>query len=230
MQPGPRARIQELQTGVDQLLADGADDRQLAGALGELGQMYLAFDLFGSAEACFRRSAAAAPDDYRWSYYLAVSLQAQGHLEQALDAHLRVRDLRPRDTANAIRLGNLYLSMDQPEEARAIFDQVREREPESAAAHFGLGKAAARAGDHAAAIVHFERTLELQPGATVVHYPLGQSYRRSGDLDRARQQLQQRGDVDVTFSDPLGDEGRPPGPGKRLRCRPHARSRDRRLL
>jgi len=43
----------------------------------------------------------------------------------------------------------------------------------------------------------------LQPQATIVHYQLALAYRRLGDMETARAHLEQRGDKQLGFADPL---------------------------
>ena len=80
-----------------------------------------------------------------------------------------------------------------------------ELNPAEAAAYGGLGRAASALGRHQEAIEYFTRALELQPRATIIHYQLALAYRRLGDMEAARAHLEQRGDKEIAYADPLLD-------------------------
>ncbi|MEE8525395.1 MAG: tetratricopeptide repeat protein, partial [Thermoanaerobaculia bacterium] len=90
-----------------------------------------------------------------------------------------------------------------PDEAGAAFERALVVDKSSAAAYAGLGKMAAARGEPAAAVRHFKKALEIEPGASALRYPLAIAYRELGRIDDARRQLQLRGDVEVSFEDPL---------------------------
>ncbi len=207
MEEAARSKIESMQGALEELVGRGdIPPAELAEAFGHLGQLFHAYRLLDSAEVCYLESRRLAPGDYRWPYYLGLVRHAEGELETAVADYLKVLELKPDDRPALLRLGDALLELDRVEEARARYARLRELDPDNAAALYGLGKAAGFADDYARAVELFERVLELQPEATVVHYLLGQAYRKLGDLDKAREHLTQRGQDDVSFTDPLGDQ------------------------
>ena len=193
-----------------QSLPDSPDlRRQLAETYGELGQIYLAYDLVTPARVALDNARLLDPQDFRWLYLLASLEQNEGRLElaaQHFEAALALPP--PPDTltlAARIRLGNVYLDSHRLEEAQSAFEQAIALDGGAAAAHAGLGRTAARQERPQDAIGHFRRALELQPEASAVRYPLAIALRELGQRDAARQELTQRGDVEASFRDPLAE-------------------------
>jgi len=206
MEEGLRRQIEALQSGVEALLESPASPVRRAEAFGRLGQSYLAFGFFAAAEVAFRNASLSATDDGRWFYYLGVVLQTRGVFDEALAAFEHTTRIRPDDLATWIRLGHLNLDLNRPEAAATAFKKVLGLDPSSAAARYGLGKVATMRGEHADAVALFAEVLELQPEAAVVEYQLGQAYRKLGNLEQAREHLRRRGEEEVSFPDPLGDQ------------------------
>ena len=185
---------------------NGVTDEDLGQSFGDLGRLYLAYDLVAPAEACLANAHQLDPRDPRWPYLLGALLQGDRRLDEAVTAFEATLALVGDDLATWIRLGNVHLARDAPQEAQDAFGRARELAPDQAAAHAGLAKAAVALGDHRAAVEHFEAALERQPQATALRYPLALALRELGEMDAAREQLRERGSVDVSFPDPLAQE------------------------
>lgn len=201
-----RQGIEAMQATVERLEREGAPAADRAEAFGHLGRELHAFRLLDAAEAAYETARELAPDDHRWAYYLALVRHTRGDLEAAVADYQAAlaggRDVLP----TLLHLGRALLELDRIDEAERRFTRALELDPASAAALHGLGRVAAARGDDATAVERFERVLELAPDADSVHYQLAQSYRRLGDMERARQHLAQRGEGEVHFADPLGQE------------------------
>jgi len=179
------------------------EETELAAVYGDLGGLYLAYDLVAASIPAFENAQLLDPEDFRWPYFLAVAHAARGDLEQALAQAERALELEPRNVAALVRRGRAELDLGHLEAAEASFRSLLELDGTSAAAHEGLGQIAAVAGDHARAAEHFERALELQPRADSLHYRLALELRELDDLDGAREHLEKRGEGFVGFPDPL---------------------------
>jgi tetratricopeptide (TPR) repeat protein len=176
---------------------------ELAEAYGELGNLLMAAESLDVAEACYRNAEALAPNDPRWPYYLGHLYRIRGDASNARAAFERALQLAPNDVATLVWLGNLYLDRDRVPAAASLFTKALSLEPGSVAALAGLGRAELAAANYAQAAAHFEQALAGDPRATIIHYPLALAYRGLGDRDRAEAHLRQRGQVDVTPTDPL---------------------------
>ncbi len=202
-----RSRIEDARSRIAALLAEtGASSAELAAAFGVLGHLYLAYDFYRPAEACYRSAAEVAPQDFRWPYYSGLAFQSSGDLPRAEAELTRAVELGGEDLAALVRLGNVLLELGKAGAATGCFERARRIVPQEAAVLYGLGRAAALEGDAGAAIEQLERVLALQPRATAVHYQLGQLYRGAGDLERAKGHLAQAGDRPPSFPDPLAEE------------------------
>ncbi len=207
MEATAREKIESMQASLETLKQrEDIQPTELAEAFGHLGQLFHAYRLLDSAEESYSISGRLSPEDYRWLYYLALVQHAEGELATAITNYESALAQHADDPAILLRLGDALVEVDRTAEARQRFERVRELEPDSAAAYYGLGKVAGFDNEFQTAVAHFERVLELQPDASVVHYLLGQAYRKIGELDKAREHLQKRGQEEVLFTDPLGDQ------------------------
>ncbi len=206
---GPAVR-EQLTQAQDVLEGDIAARRlrgkALGQAYGELGQLYLAYDLVGAAEPCLENARLLDPETFRWPYLLGALLQNEGRLGDAETRYREALEHFPEDHPALVRLGNVLLAADRPDEARQVFARALRVQGASAAALAGLGKAAALLGEPGGAVERFRAALALQPEATSLHYPLAIALRELGELESAREELRLRGSVDPHFADPLAQE------------------------
>ena len=212
MEPGARARIESARERVAEGQRSG-DIRSVAGALADLGRLYLAFDLFDAAGAAFDAAVQNDGSDAMSLYYLAICRNAQGdprsavtNFERFIQEHSEDGSDKALQLPALLRLGGTLLDLDEVKSAEAVYRRASALAPSDAAVLYGVGRVFAARKDYNAAVERFKRALEIQPDASVVRYPLGQALRRLGDIDAARLQLSQRGDQAVSFPDPLADE------------------------
>jgi tetratricopeptide (TPR) repeat protein len=202
MEDATRRRLEELQERVASL-EPSASDEALAEAYGTLGTYYIAHHLNDAGEVAFVNAERLDPTDFRWPYYLGFIYRIVGRLELEREAYERALALRPEDVPALLHLAELHLALGEDEEAYRLFRRTLELSPAEAAAYGGLGRAADALGHYEEAVDHLSRALELQPQATIVHYQLALAYRRLGNMEAARAHLEQRGDREIGFADPL---------------------------
>ena len=197
-------QIRELQGAfADSVATPIAKAADLAESYGTLGQLYHAYELLDAAQACYRNASRLAPSDHRWLHLLGRLSQQQGKLEQAVTHLASARKADPAYAATPVRLGNTYLQLDRPGDARGEFEAALRLGPASPAAQAGLGEVALAERRYADAAGLFETALQQVPQANRLHYSLAMAYRGTGDLDKARSHLKQRGPVGVRPDDPL---------------------------
>ena len=206
MHPAVRTQLRSA----EEALAAGGTAR--ADAYGTLGMLLMAGEYLEAAEPSLRNARRLAPNELRWTYYLAQLLWKQGDLPQAAQYFEQARHLRPDDFPTLIWLAGTYLNLGRPADAEAVLEQARSVRPGAAVVRYHEGQAAAAAGDHAGAVEHFTAALRLEPNAGVVHYPLAMSYRALGNLELAEFHLEHGGPgaadpasgvTSVALSDPL---------------------------
>lgn len=179
----------------------------LAGAYGALGQLLMAAEREHDAEPYLLNARALAPDEARWTYYLAHVYRGRNDFAKAAALFARTVELRPADLAALVYLGDAYLLQGQLDAAEPPFRKALSLEPRLAVALFGLGRVALAREDHRAAVRHLEQALILDPQASIIHYPLAMAYRGVGELDKADAHLRRRGEARVTaLPDPLMEE------------------------
>ena len=129
-----------------------------------------------------------------------------------LPRFVAARRASPADRAATVRLGQVYLGLNQLRNAREQFDEAAAVFP--ALAQHGLGDVALRERRFADAVTHFRSALDRVPQATSIHYQLAMAYRGLGRLDEARSHLRLR--RPGRDPDRRSDRGRPPGgcPGR----------------
>ena len=206
MHPAVQAQLRSAEAA---LPAGGGAAR--AEAYGALGLLLMAGDYLETAEPSLRNARRLAPDEFRWTYYLAHLLWRQGDLTQAVPYFERAIEERPDDFPALIWLASTYLNLGRPEEAESVLAKARAVRPGAAVVRFHEGQAAAAIGDHARAVEHFTAALRLEPNAAIVHYPLGMAYRALGNVELAELHLGRSGAtgddaasmVSLELSDPL---------------------------
>jgi len=178
-----------------------------ASAAGELGMLYLVYDLPGAAVTCFERSVSAARAEHRWAYYLGMARQSAGDAPGAIQALEKAEALRPRDVATLVRLGGLLVESD-PQRAVGLFRRALALSPDNPRAHAGLGHAARAAGRADEAMARYEAALRAAPQYAEAHYALAMILAARGDRDAAREHLRAHasGEEPALLDDPLALE------------------------
>jgi Flp pilus assembly protein TadD len=178
---------------------------QLAEPIGELGRLYLAYELTGPAERCLLLADRLAPRDFRWTYHLGYLYQGDGRLDQAARHYERALAIQPRVVPAMIRLGQVYMAQDRPEAAEWVLRDVLSKDPASAAAEATLGELLVSQKRFREGEELLLSALERQPGADRLYYPLALALRGRGEDEAARVALGKRGTVGVRPADPLID-------------------------
>lgn len=179
---------------------------ELAAAYGELGGLYQNYLLRQAAEACFENARRLDPDEFRWAYYSAWLANETGRAQLALDHFEHARELQPDYPPLTLRMADLWLDLDELDQAEAAYREISSEPGLEAAALFGLGQIALLRRDHKTAIEYFTAALDFDPEATRIHYPLAQALRATGRNDEARAQLALRGDRLPAVKDPFVTE------------------------
>jgi tetratricopeptide (TPR) repeat protein len=193
---------QELRQLHDRLeRSAGRDDRELADVYGALGMRAQAYSLRPTAKASYYNAQQLDPTAFRWPYFLAHCLLADGQTRHAAASFRRSLALRPDYVPALVRLGELSFELGAEDEADALFRRAVTLDPGCAPARVGLGRVAESRGDYAAAVEQFEQALAHQPEATSLHYNLAMIYRRLGDLERAEEHLALKGEGRARVAD-----------------------------
>jgi tetratricopeptide (TPR) repeat protein len=178
-----------------------------ANAFGSMGEIYQAYSFDEAALACYENASRLAPQSFRWFYYAGYLHQLSGDIDSALREYQRAVTLQPGNGATMLRLGNLELTANHLDSARAWFAKaLAQRKSPAAAALMGLGKVALIEQKYPEALKYFQDALAREPKATSIHYQLAMTYRGLGDLHQMQEHMQARGDGEPTIEDPLLDD------------------------
>ena len=204
LKPDEQTAIRDKRAEVEALLLSGdTSARALASQYGKLGNLYLTHDLFTSADACYNNAIRLHPGHFPWLYYSGYLAQENGNMETALARYEQAIELDPDYLTAKYRLAQVYLDLNRPDEASALYTSLLASPKLQAAAHNGMGQVMLMRQDYPVAIQHFTKALELAPEANQIHYPLALALRASGKKDQAKQHLQQMGKIEITIDDPL---------------------------
>lgn len=221
-----RVAPQHVRTFREQLdraqAAAAASPDALARAYGELGEVYLAYDIPASAVPCFQNAARLERTDFRWPYLEAVAQLALLDTRAAAAAMSEAVNRQRQDPAVKVEhrvaalcfLGEAALRLNDLDEARSCFNEALRLSPNSVFALFKRGQLASQSGDSPAAIADFEFALSRSPDRKPkpVLLALGMEYAKAGrheEAARLRSQAATSSDKTVMrYPDPLQAEVR----------------------
>lgn len=183
----------------------GVSPVELADGFRTLGQLFQAYGLTDSAEACYLNATRVMPNDFSSFHLLGSLYQQAGRLPDAERCYATALRLNPQYLAAACNLGDVYVQLGRLPDARTQFLAVLQQDPNLAAAHDGLGETALAEHNYGESVKHFQAALDQVPAANRLHYSLAMAYRGMGDLAKAKQHLAQHGTVGVRPADPLVD-------------------------
>jgi tetratricopeptide (TPR) repeat protein len=143
-----------------------------------------------AAEA-FRRALRVDPMNIRGHFDLAVTYYELHRWEEALKELSLIMTMAPYYSRAAELVGEIRLRRNEPEEARAMFDQMLVADPDSYAAHYHLGMLATQKRDWQEAEQHFSAAVRSDPLSAEAHNGLGVVYLQTGKSEPAQQAFQQ---------------------------------------
>lgn len=179
-------RADEAITVYRRALRLSPDDKAL---LLNLGLVYLRQENHARALPLFARVVAIDPQNLQARQLLAVCRAYLGQLEPAIRDLEALRAANPRDENILFLLGFVYLKNQDPEKAKAIFEQMLEAAG-PVQAEFLRGKASYEAAMFLPAEESFLEVLRLDPRFPGVHLELGKVYISLRRTDEAIRELE----------------------------------------
>ena len=156
-----------------------------------LGRAYAELGMTATAIAAYEQALAAGSTDKDVYWTLAALYDASGKLERALGISRAFVARWPADERGQRALGDRYMAVGRPQQARTIYQQlVAGSGQEALLGHLGDAQLTSGAIDEA--VQSYERLLTLSPDSSRVRYQLARAYTASGrvaDAERTYRQL-----------------------------------------
>ena len=195
---GVQKQLQRRRDAVERLLAASkTTDPQLGRAMGELGMVYHAYDYWEQAETLYRNAQQLHPQNYRWSYYLALVQKKLGDFDSAIGNLNHVIDAQPEYPPTYIWLGEFARESGHLNLAERRYRQALKLRPEATTAIVGLGMVALERGKYEEAVTNFTRALELQPEVLSLYFSLAAAYRGLGNRQAMQDALGKAAHLDI---------------------------------
>ncbi len=147
---------------------------------GKAGMLLQAYGQHGLAVEFFKRAALVDAGEFRWEYYLGVSLSVLGQHAEAESRFRRCLEMDPGSVWAQQRLAGALFETGKVQESLGIFRKALLAGPEAPRIHYGLGRAAAAADQAGEALEHLLRAVETAPTFGAAHYALALLYRDEG--------------------------------------------------
>jgi tetratricopeptide (TPR) repeat protein len=186
----PDPDLSEMEPQVAEALAQSRQvllaQRESAELWGDLGGLYDAHGLLDLAEVCYRRAVELEPDEFRWTYLLAIAREIAGaEIDEVQSLFGRAAELRPDYAQIDLRLGDAFSRRGEYARAREHFERAVAADPTTAVAQRGLGQVLLSLDDAAAAIDPLTQATMLEPRDRTAVSSLAQAYMRLGDVEAA---------------------------------------------
>ncbi|HVU35901.1 MAG TPA: tetratricopeptide repeat protein [Opitutaceae bacterium] len=114
--------------------------------LEELSRLYHANGFYRQALPCYELLEKLEPAEPRWPHRHATILAGYGEAEPALALWRRVLRLAPDYLPARLRLGELLLKSNRPDDAAAVYQDILHRQPDESYALLGLARLDIEAG------------------------------------------------------------------------------------
>ena len=155
-----------------------------------LGRAYAELGMTATAVAAYEQALAAGSSDKDVYWALAALYEASGKPERALGISRAFLARWPADERGQRALGDRYMAVGRPQEARTIYQQLVTGSGQEALLG-RLGDAQLTSGALDEAVQSYERLLTLSPDSSRVRYQLARAYAASGRVADAEQAYRQ---------------------------------------
>ncbi|HXU11334.1 MAG TPA: tetratricopeptide repeat protein [Candidatus Binatia bacterium] len=147
-----------------------------------------------------RKIVALNPSSPRAHYSLALKLEKEGMLDEALDSYRTSLRLRPDLVEAHLGEGNVFFRKGDYAQATRCYGEVLERQPGNTDARFNLATAFLNRGDFDLAAQSFEEVLRAAPGLASAHKGLGEALLRLNRRCDALPHLERSAEMDPRLS------------------------------
>jgi tetratricopeptide (TPR) repeat protein len=158
-----------------------------ADAWGRLGRMLLAHDMHVESMPCFEEAERLDPADASWPYHQGCILML-ARPEAAVAPLRRAAERGGDELAPRLRLAEVLLALDRPDEAEPVFRDVLLDYPDNARAHLGVGLIAYRRGELRESLPDLRAAATSKFSRREARAALAAVYQRLGDAEAAAEE------------------------------------------
>jgi tetratricopeptide (TPR) repeat protein len=158
-----------------------------ADAWGRLGRVLLAHDMYIESLPCFEEAERLDPADASWPYHQGCILML-ARPEAAIAPLRRAAERGGDELAPRLRLAEVLLALDRPDEAEPVFRDVLLDYPDNARAHLGLGLIAYRRGELRESLADLRAAATSKFSRREARATLAAAYQRLGDAEAAAEE------------------------------------------
>ena len=151
-----------------------------AQAAGNLGMVLEAHTLYQPAALAYQRAVRLDPKDFAWRYYLALCLEKNGQLDEALAAVSEGLRIRPEYAPAILERADLLLKLGRFSESAATLQPFLDKNPSSPLALYMLGRVKFAQQDFSAADDLYRRATQAWPTFGSAWFGLGETSKRLG--------------------------------------------------
>lgn len=182
--PVPAITVDGLDADVRSALMKARDaavaQPKSAQAAGHLGMVLEAHTLYQPAALAYQRAVRLDPKDFAWRYYLALCLEKNGQLDEALAAVSEGLRIRPDYEPAILERADLLLKLGRFPESAATLQPFLEKNPGSPLALYSLGRVKFAQQDFGAADDLYRRATKAWPTFGSAWFGLGETGKRLG--------------------------------------------------
>jgi tetratricopeptide (TPR) repeat protein len=182
--PVPAINVDGLDADVRAAILKSRDEAvaqpKSAHASGSLGMVLEAHTLYQPAVLAYQRAVRLDPQEFRWRYYLALSLEKNGRLDEALASISEGLRIHPEYAPAILKRAELLLKLGRFPESAAVLEPFLAKNPGAPLALYFLGRVKFAQGDFAAADDLYRRATQAWPGFGSAWFGLGETSKRLG--------------------------------------------------
>jgi tetratricopeptide (TPR) repeat protein len=158
-----------------------------ADAWGRLGRLLLAHDMHVECMPCFEEAERLDPADASWPYHQGCILML-ARPDEAIAPLRRAAERAGNEVAPRLRLAEILLALDRPDEAEPLFRELLRDYPDNPRVHLGLGLIAYRRDELRESLPDLRAAANSPYSRREARAALAAAYERLGNAEAAAEE------------------------------------------
>jgi protein O-GlcNAc transferase len=154
-----------------------------------------------TAAAYYEKAIALQPELWEAHYHLAVTLQAQGLMEEAVQSYQQTLTIQPDCVDAHYNLANTFWLQGKLEAAVVYYEKALNLKHDHADACNNLGNVLLQQGKLDKAIQSYQKGLEIKPDSALLYNNLGNALQQEGKLEAAIQSYHKALEIAPDFAE-----------------------------